>query len=246
MPEGICNVGIAKNEYFFLLLHNKKNNDMKVVNFARANTILNQYVAEIRDVHYQNNRWVFRRNIERIGELMAYEISKQLSYSEKQIQTPLDTALANTPDDKIVLATVFRAGLPLHQGFLNIFDRADNAFVSAFRYYEDKEGTKVGIKTEYMAAPDLRDKTLILVDPMLATGGSMELAYKALAAEAEPKNLILASVIAAQEGVNYLKKVFRSKNVTLYTAAIDPKLNEHKYIVPGLGDAGDLCYGEKL
>lgn len=219
---------------------------MKVINFARANTILNQYVAEIRDVHYQNNRLVFRRNIERIGELMAYEISKQLSYSEKEVRTPLDIATANTPDDKIVLATVFRAGLPLHQGFLNIFDRAENAFVSAFRYYEDKEGTKVGIKTEYMAAPSLKGKTLILVDPMLATGGSMELAYKALTVDEEPEKLILASVIAAQEGVNYLKKVFRSKNVTLYTADIDPILNEHKYIVPGLGDAGDLCYGEKL
>lgn len=219
---------------------------MKVINFARANTILNQYVAEIRDVHYQNNRLVFRRNIERIGELMAYEISKQLSYSEKEVRTPLDIATANTPDDKIVLATVFRAGLPLHQGFLNIFDRADNAFVSAFRYYEDKEGTKVGIKTEYMAAPSLKGKTLILVDPMLATGGSMELAYKALTVDEEPEKLILASVIAAQEGVNYLKKVFRSKNVALYTADIDPILNEHKYIVPGLGDAGDLCYGEKL
>lgn len=219
---------------------------MKVINFARANTILNQYVAEIRDVHYQNNRLVFRRNIERIGELMAYEISKQLSYSEKEVHTPLDIATANTPDDKIVLATVFRAGLPLHQGFLNIFDRAENAFVSAFRYYEDKEGTKVGIKTEYMAAPSLKGKTLILVDPMLATGGSMELAYKALTVDEEPEKLILASVIAAQEGVNYLKKVFRSKNVALYTADIDPILNEHKYIVPGLGDAGDLCYGEKL
>ncbi len=219
---------------------------MKTVNFARENSIINQYIAEIRDKDYQSNRMVFRRNIERIGELMAYEISKTLAYSEKQIQTPLDTATANTPDDSIVLATVFRAGLPLHQGFLNIFDRADNAFVSAFRYYEDKEGTKVGIKTEYMAAPSLEGKTLILVDPMLATGGSMELAYKALTAENRPKRLILASVIAAQEGVNYLKKVFPSADVVLYTAAIDPKLNEHKYIVPGLGDAGDLCYGEKL
>jgi len=219
---------------------------MKVVNFARENSILNQYIAEIRDVNYQSNRLIFRRNIERIGELMAYEISKQLTYSDKSIQTPLDTATASTHDDEIVLATVFRAGLPLHQGFLNIFDKADNAFVSAFRYYEDKEGTKVGIKTEYMAAPNLEGKTLILVDPMLATGGSMELAYKALTVNAEPQKLILASVIAAQEGVNYLKKIFPSSAVVLYTAAIDPKLNEHKYIVPGLGDAGDLCYGEKI
>ena len=219
---------------------------MKVINFAREKSIINQYIAELRDVSYQANRMVFRRNIERIGELMAYEISKTLSYSEKTVQTPLDVATVNTHDDEIVLATVFRAGLPLHQGFINIFDRAENAFVSAYRYYEDKESTKVGIKTEYMASPDLNGKTLILVDPMLATGGSIELAYKALRAHGIPKRLVIASVIGAVEGVNYLKKVFKSEDVTLYIAAVDPALDEHKYIVPGFGDAGDLCYGEKL
>ncbi len=219
---------------------------MKVINFARETSIINQYIAELRDVNYQANRMVFRRNIERIGELMAYEISKTLSYSEKTVQTPLDVATVNTHDDEIVIATVFRAGLPLHQGFLNIFDKAENAFVSAYRYYEDKEGTKVGIKTEYMASPSLEGKTLLLVDPMLATGGSIELAYKALTAHGTPKRLVIASVIGAQEGVNYLKKVFPSADVSLYVAVVDPKLNEHKYIVPGLGDAGDLCYGEKL
>jgi uracil phosphoribosyltransferase len=219
---------------------------MKIVNFALENSIINQYVAEIRNKDYQSNRMVFRRNIERIGELMAYEISKTLSYSEKQVQTPLATATVNTPDDRIVLATVLRAGLPLHTGFLNIFDKADNAFVSAFRYYEDEEGTQVGIKAEYMVEPHLGGKTLILVDPMLATGGSMELVYKSLTIGTKPKKVILASVIAAQEGVDYLEKVFPTADVTLYTAAIDPELNEHKYIVPGLGDAGDLCFGEKL
>ncbi len=219
---------------------------MKVINFADQNTIINQYVAEIRDVDYQKNRLLFRRNIERIGELIAYEVSKELSYSIKEIRTPLDIATASTPDDDIVIATVFRAGLPLHQGFLNIFDKAGNAFVSAYRYYEDKEGTKVGIKTEYLATPELTDKTFILVDPMLATGGSMELAFRAFATKGFPKKLILVSVIASQQGVDYLQKEFPNDDVTLYTAAIDPILNEHKYIVPGLGDAGDLCYGEKV
>ena len=177
---------------------------------------------------------------------MAYEISKMLDYSVKQVNTPLDVAEVSTPDDNIVLATVFRAGLPLHQGFLNIFDKARNAFVSAFRYYEDKECSKVGIKVEYLATPQLDNTTLILVDPMLATGGSMELAYRAFTTKGQPKKLIMASIIAAQSGVDYLQELFPSDDVVLYTAAIDPILNEHKYIVPGLGDAGDLCYGDKV
>ena len=219
---------------------------MKVINFSEQNTIINQYMAEIRDVDYQKNRLLFRNNIERIGELMAYEISKMLDYSVKQVNTPLDVAEVSTPDDNIVLATVFRAGLPLHQGFLNIFDKARNAFVSAFRYYEDKECSKVGIKVEYLATPHLDNTTLILVDPMLATGGSMELAYRAFTTKGQPKKLIMASIIAAQSGVDYLQELFPSDDVVLYTAAIDPILNEHKYIVPGLGDAGDLCYGDKV
>lgn len=219
---------------------------MKVINFSEQNTIINQYMAEIRNVDYQKNRLLFRNNIERIGELMAYEISKMLDYSVKQVNTPLDVAEVSTPDDNIVLATVFRAGLPLHQGFLNIFDKARNAFVSAFRYYEDKECSKVGIKVEYLATPQLDNTTLILVDPMLATGGSMELAYRAFTTKGQPKKLIMASIIAAQSGVDYLQELFPSDDVVLYTAAIDPILNEHKYIVPGLGDAGDLCYGDKV
>ena len=219
---------------------------MKVINFSEQNTIINQYMAEIRDMDYQKNRLLFRNNIERIGELMAYEISKMLDYSVKQVNTPLDVAEVSTPDDNIVLATVFRAGLPLHQGFLNIFDKARNAFVSAFRYYEDKECSKVGIKVEYLATPQLDNTTLILVDPMLATGGSMELAYRAFTTKGQPKKLIMASIIAAQSGVDYLQELFPSDDVVLYTAAIDPILNEHKYIVPGLGDAGDLCYGDKV
>jgi len=219
---------------------------MEIINFSEQNTIINQYLLEIRDKDYQQNRLVFRNNIERIGELMAYEISKTLDYSVKDVQTPLDVAKVSTPDDDIVLATVFRAGLPLHQGFLKIFDKARNAFVSAYRYYQDKECSKVGIKVEYLATPDLSDKTLIIVDPMLATGGSLELAYQAFITKGMPKKLILVSVIASQQGVDYLESKFPGTEVKLYTAAIDPILNEHKYIVPGLGDAGDLCYGDKI
>lgn len=219
---------------------------MKVIDLSKQQTIINQFVSELRDVDVQKDRMRFRRNIVRIGHAMAYEVSKTLSYSQKFVETPLATAQANTPDDDIVIATVFRAGLPLHEGFLDVFDRAGNAFVSAYRYYEDKEGTKVGIKVEYIATPDLTGKTLILVDPMLATGGSMELAYKAFLTKGTPRRLIMASVIAAKPGVEYLKKAFPDQSVELYCAAIDPELNAHKYIVPGLGDAGDLMYGEKL
>lgn len=219
---------------------------MKVINFSEQNTIINQYLLELRSKEYQQNRLVFRNNVERIGELMAYEISKSLDYSVKNVETPLATAEVSTPDDDIVISTVFRAGLPMHHGFLNIFDHAKNAFVSAYRYYEDKECTKVGIKVEYLATPKLDNTTLIIVDPMLATGGSLELAYKAFITQGQPKKLIFASIIAAQSGVDALKETFPSDDVTLYVGAIDPILNERKYIVPGLGDCGDLCYGDKV
>ena len=219
---------------------------MRVHDLSKQQTILNQFIGEIRDVEIQKDRMRFRHNIIRIGHVLAYEVSKTLSYSQKFVETPLGTAAANTPDDDIVLATVFRAGLPLHEGFLDVFDRAGNAFVSAYRYYKDKEGTDVGVKIEYMATPDLTGKTLIIVDPMLATGGSMELAYEAFCTKGKPKRLIMASVIAATPGVKYLKEQFPENDVELFCAAIDPELNSHKYIVPGLGDAGDLMYGEKL
>lgn len=220
---------------------------MKVINFAKQNTVINQYVAELRDVNIQNDRARFRYNLARIGQMMAYEIGKTLHYSEKTIQTPLAKAKAVTPDDEIVLSTIFRAGLPFHQGFLDVFDNAGNAFVSAYRYYKDKECKNVGIKIEYIASPNLKDKTLIIADPMLATGGSLELGYHAFCTKGVPATVHLCCVIAAQKGVDYIKKAFADyDNVTLWCAAIDPELNEHCYIVPGLGDAGDLAYGEKI
>ena len=219
---------------------------MKVIHFSEQNSILNQYVAELRDVHIQTDRMRFRRNIERIGELMAYEMSKELTYSVKPVQTPLGLAETSTPDDDLVIATVFRAGLPLHQGFLNVFDRAGNAFVSAYRYYKDAEHREIDVHVEYIATPDLSQKTVLLVDPMLATGESLELAWRAFLTKGSPKRLLIACVIASRQGVAHLQRLFPSDDVTLWCAAIDPGLNEHKYIVPGLGDAGDLAYGEKL
>lgn len=220
---------------------------MKIIDMSRSNSVLNQYIAELRDVNIQGDRARFRHNLQRIGQIQAYEISKLLSYSEKTVQTPLGKAVASTHDDQVVIGTVFRAGLPLHQGFLDVFDQAGNAFVSAYRYYKDKECRKVDVHIEYIAAPDLNGKTLLLVDPMLATGESMELAWKAFLTKGTPKNLHIASVIASQQGVDHLAEVFADRDdVTLWCAAIDPGMNEHSYIVPGLGDAGDLAFGDKI
>ncbi|MBP5170582.1 MAG: uracil phosphoribosyltransferase [Bacteroidales bacterium] len=220
---------------------------MKIINFADYNSIINQYMAELRDVKIQSDRARFRHNLRRVGQLMAYEVSKTLKYSKKEVVTPLGTAPTMTHDDSLVLGTIFRAGLPFHQGFLDVFDHAGNAFVSAYRFYKDKECNEVGIKVEYIASPDLTGKTLVIADPMLATGGSMELSYEAFCSKGIPAQVHFCCVIAAKEGVDYIRKMFRSeKNVTLWCAAIDPALNEHAYIVPGLGDAGDLAYGEKI
>ena len=218
---------------------------MKIINFAEQNIIINQYLAEMRDVDYQKNRLLFRNNIERIGECEAFEISKTLHYETKQVTTPLGVANVSVPNDNIVLATIFRAGLPFHSGFLKIFDHAGNGFVSAFREYTDDSHTNVGIHVEYLATPDIEGKTLILADPMLATGGSMEMGFKALTSKGMPKHVHVACVIAAPEGIEHIKRTF-PENTTIWAAAIDPGLNEHKYIVPGFGDAGDLCYGTKL
>ena len=220
---------------------------MKIINFAESNSVVNKYVAELRDAKIQGDRMRFRHNLTRIGQLMAYEVSKTLRYSEKNVKTPLGTAKASTHDDDVVIGTIFRAGLPFHQGFLDVFDEAGNAFVSAYRYYKDKECKNVGINIEYIASPNLTGKTLIIADPMLATGGSMELGYEAFCTKGVPSSVHLCCVIASQKGVDYVKEAFsKFDHVTLWCAAIDPILNEHAYIVPGLGDAGDLAYGEKM
>lgn len=219
---------------------------MEIINFSENNTIINQYLAELRDKDYQQNRLLFRNNIMRIGEMEAYEISKRLYYETHDVTTPLGVAKVNVPIDNLVLATIFRAGLPFHNGFLNVFDHAGNAFVSAYRAYTDEAHTHVGIHVEYLATPSIEDKTLIIADPMLATGGSMELGYKAFLTKGTPKKIHVACVIAAPEGIEHIKQTFPDDRTTIWCGAIDPALNEHKYIVPGFGDAGDLCFGSKL
>ena len=218
---------------------------MQIINFSEQNTVINQYMAELRDRSHQKNRMVFRRNIERIGEMMAYELSKTLDYKPKTVTTPLGTLDVALPKEDLVVATVLRAGLPFHQGFLNVFDKAENAFVSAYRMYTNREHTEVGIHTEYMASPSVKGKTLLVVDPMLATGGSMVASIEALLKTGKPKRIHVCCVIAAPEGIEFVKQTL-PEDSTIWCAAIDAGMNEQKYIVPGFGDCGDLCYGEKL
>ena len=222
---------------------------MKVINLSEQNSVLNTFLREIRDVNIQRDPLRFRRNIERIGEFMAIEVSKTLDYQPAEVQTPLATATVNTITDQIVLATILRAGMPLHQGFLNIFDRAENAFLSAYRRVgRNVHGEEqLEIVAEYLAAPIIEGRTLIVADPMLATGMSMEVGYLALLKHGKPKHTHLCCTIGTPQAVEYLRKALDDReDVTLWCAAIDPVLNEKKYIVPGLGDAGDLCYGTKV
>lgn len=216
---------------------------MKIVNFDEYKSLVSQYMLELRDVNIQADMMRFRRNLERIGEIMAFEISRTLSYDTVDVQTPLDTAKCNTIADHIVLGTIFRAGVPFHHGFLNYFDRAENAFVSAYRKYKEKENFDICI--EYLASPRLDGKVLILADPMLATGASMELSYRALLTKGTPSHVHIASVIASRQAIEYIKSKFPADKTTVWVGAIDDKINDHSYIVPGLGDAGDLAYGIK-
>ncbi len=217
---------------------------MQIHNLSASNSLLTNFLSEIRDVNIQKDSLRFRRNLERVGEIMAYEMSKTLNYRTENVQTPLAVAPTAVIADEIVLATVFRAGLPFHLGFLNYFDKAENAFVSAYRKYKDT--LKFEVMIEYIAAPSIEGKTLIIADPMLATGSSMELAYKALLQHGEPARIYVASIIASKAGIEYVKSHFPEDKTTIWTGAIDSDLNEHAYIVPGLGDAGDLAFGGKL
>lgn len=219
-------------------------NEIEVINFDETPSLVNRYMMELRDVNIQHDPLRFRTNLDRIGEIMAYEISKRLEYKETEVETPLAKTICREPADQIVLGTILRAGLPFHHGFLNYFDRAENAFVSAYRKYREK-GDTFDVLVEYLASPSIEGKTLILVDPMLATGSSMELAYRALLTKGTPAKIHVASVIASRQSVEYVCRHFPADRTTVWCGAIDPEINAHSYIVPGLGDAGDLAYGEK-
>lgn len=213
-----------------------------ITDFSKSNSIINQFVAEIRNIEIQTDRMRFRRNLERIGEMIAYEISKTLDYELFEVETPLGSAQADLPSQMPVLATILRAGLPLHQGFLNIFDAAENAFISAYRKHH-KDGT-FEIKIEYVSCPPLEGKVLILVDPMLATGASIVGTLQHLEESGKPKAIHIVAAIAAADGVNYVSRMF--PNAHIWAGAIDEELTAKSYIVPGLGDAGDLAFGEKM
>lgn len=219
-------------------------NNIEIINFSTTPSLVSRYMRELRDVTIQNDPMRFRTNLKRIGEIMAYEISKRLDYTQDKVQTPLGFTMCHEISDQIVLATILRAGVPFHQGFLEFFDRAENAFVSAYRRYKEK-GDQFDVLVEYMAAPRIDGKTVILIDPMLATGSSMELGYRALLKKGTPARLHVASVIASRQAIEYLCEVLPGGISTIWTAAIDPDINSHSYIVPGLGDAGDLSYGVK-
>jgi uracil phosphoribosyltransferase len=217
---------------------------MHIHYISEQNSILNHFLTQLRDVAIQKDSMRFRKNIERIGEIMAYELSKTLEYKEISVQTPLGVKHTTTIAEPVVLCSILRAGLALHQGFMNFFDDAENGFVSAYRHHYNNDDN-FEILVEYQAAPSFQDKNLILVDPMLATGQSLVAVLNKLHLEHKPKEIHIAVVIAAPEGIAFLEENL-PKNCHLWVAALDEKLNEKNYIIPGLGDAGDLAYGSKL
>lgn len=217
---------------------------MIIHNISSKNSILNTFISEIRDQSIQKDSMRFRRNIERIGEILGYEMSKTFQYNSEKIQTPLAEAIIDLPINDVVLCSILRAGVPLHNGLLNYFDTAENAFISAYRHHP-KNNEEFEIVVEYFATPEIENKTLLLADPMLATGQSLVAVYEAIKKQGTPKEIHIVAVIGSQEGIDFIEKHF-PENTHLWIAAIDNQLNEKGYIVPGLGDAGDLAFGEKL
>lgn len=217
---------------------------MQIHILSENNSVLNHFLGQIRNVNVHNDSMRFRRNIERIGEIMAYELSKELHYSDIEIQTPLGIKKTTEIKDQLVLCSILRAGIPLHMGFLNYFDSAENGFVSAYRYHPNNDAY-FEIKVEYQAIADINNKNLLLIDPMLATGQSIVAVFNRLMERGTPKEIHIAVTIAAPEGIAYLEKHL-PHNCHLWIAALDEKLDDKSYIVPGLGDAGDLAFGEKL
>jgi uracil phosphoribosyltransferase len=217
---------------------------MEIKILGNKHSILDQYLAELRDINIQKDPLRFRENLQRLGELFGYEISKTLSYEEKEVVTPLGIAKVPMLVNQPVLATILRAGLPMHNGLLRVFDQAENTFISAYRKYTEDGG--FDIEFEYMASPLLDDKVVILSDPMLASGMSMEISYHALLTKGKPAHIHLVSIISSQQGVDYVAEKIQDPDVTLWIGAVDPGMTPKSYIVPGLGDAGDLAYGAKI
>jgi uracil phosphoribosyltransferase len=214
-----------------------------IVNLGARNSILNQFIAEIRDEQTQKDSLRFRKNLERAGEVFALEISKTLNYQTKEVKTPLGTAEVSLPTDQVVLGTILRAGLPIHQGLLNFFDKAENAFISAYRVYE-KDGT-FHIRFEHISCPSIEGKVVVLADPMIATGSSIALAYNALLEKGTPSHVHIVTLVASREGIEYLRKKIPARKSTIWVGAVDDELTSKAFIVPGLGDAGDLAFGSK-
>ncbi len=217
---------------------------MKIHHLAQNNSVLNTFLSEVRDKNIQKDSMRFRKNIERIGEILSYEMSKTFTYKPIFVETPLATKEINVISDSLVICSILRAGLPLHQGLLNYFDKAENAFISAFRHHPNQD-EHFEIVVEYLASPNLEGKTLLLADPMLATGKSLVAVFEALKKFGNPKETHIVSVIGAEEGIRFVEKHF-PENTHLWIATIDDQLNKKGYIVPGLGDAGDLAFGSKL
>ena len=215
---------------------------MRLIDFSQKRSIMTHYLKELRDVNIQNDRLRFRFNLKRISQLLGYELSKSLEYKNTEVQTPLAKKQVHTAQDQIVISSILRAGLPMHEGLLETFDKADSAFISAYRI-EDEEQIKV--KVEYESSPDLNGKTLLLADPMIATGRSILNCLDELKKFGQPKRIFLLGIVASQAGINELNDHLQD-DVECYIADIDPDLNDKSYIVPGLGDAGDLAFGTKL
>ncbi len=232
-------------DYTTDFLHSTPNKKQGIMihNLGKSNSILNQYLSEIRDHEIQTDRLRFRFNLERIAQIMAYEISRSFDYELSEVQTPLGLSEVPLLSDEVVIASIMRAGIPMHHGFLNVFDHADNGFIAAYRKYGKDDGFEV--KVEYVSIPNLEGKILIIADPMIATGVSAEKTYRQLMAFGKPKHTHFASIIASKEGVEYLQKKLDEKEVSIWTLAIDDELTVKSYIVPGLGDAGDLAFGSK-
>lgn len=213
-----------------------------IFNLSEHNTIANQFIAELRDINVQNDRMRFRHNLARVGQVLAYELSKTLEYKSIEVETPMGIAKTHVPAHKLVLATILRAGLPLHEGFLNYFDHSDNAFISAYRMHHKSGSFEINL--EYMSCPPIENSELVVTDSMLATGASMDIAIKELLKQGKPRQLHIATAVASVNGLEYIKRLYPKAHI--WMGALDDELTARSYIVPGLGDAGDLCYGSKI